>query len=429
MSGVFMSILKKVSVPASHWSGDDRATLSVFFAVALAPLAMIVAMTVDYSSVSRMRQTLQSAADSAVLAASRLNDADDARVATAVRVFNGLLSPSQLAAVTSATFTMDNGANTITANISASVPTFMPKIVIQQVSPLTVNSASAVAKPEVKQLDVVMCIDATGSMSNTLNAVKTNALNFESNLNSELTRRGIVAFDAMRVRVVYYRDFGGNNRTGAPINQWVWTGSTWVLTTITTADPNYWRGVGDTPPIKESAFFSLPDNRSNFSAYVNPETASGGGDGPESGLECVNSSMASAWARPGDPVAGNARSLDAIYPLVVVWTDAPAHRPSYSVSLKNPDYPSAAVMPRSYAALAAKWADPAIIDQNRKMLVFFGNPDNVYNDNDGPADGWLAVKAWPGFILGGTLSDGNSRMVSKLADAIASRVRQPTLTH
>jgi hypothetical protein len=301
---------------------------------------------------------------------------------------------------------------------------------MQQLSPIKVHSASAVAKPEVKQLDVVMCIDATGSMSGTINAVKTNALNFESNLNSELTRRGIVAFDAMRVRVVYYRDFGGSNRTGAPvIVGWTYTGGSWVYTYMTTADPNYWRGVGDPVPIKESSFFSLPDNRSSFSAYVNPETASGGGDGPEAGLECVNSSMASAWAKPGDPVAGNARPLDAIYPLVVVWTDAPAHRPSYSVSLKNPDYPSAAVMPRSQAALAAKWADPAIIDQNRKMLVFFGNPNNVYNDLDGPADGWSAVKAWPGFILGGTLSDGNSLMVSKLADAIASRVRQPTLTH
>ena len=421
--------LRKMPVQAVRLSGDDRATFSVVFAVTLAPLAMALAMAIDFSSVSRVRQTLQSAADAAVLAASRLNDADDSRVATALRIFNSQLSPSQLAAVTSASFSMDNGANTITAKISASVPTFVPKIFMQQLSPLKVNSAAAVAKPEVKQLDVVMCIDATGSMSGTLNAVKTNALNFESNLNTALTSRGIVPFDAMRVRVVYYRDFGGSNRTGDPISKWTWNGSSWVITTITTADADYWRGVGDIPPIKESSFFSLPDNRSNFSAYVNPETASGGGDGPEAGLECVNSSMASAWAKPGDPVAGNARPLDAIYPLVVVWTDAPAHRPSYSVSLKNPDYPPASVMPRSYAALAAKWADPAIIDQNRKMLVFFGNPNNVYNDVDGPADGWSAVKAWPGFILGGTLSDGNSLMVSKLADAIASRVRQPTLTH
>ena len=56
-----------------------------------------------------------------------------------------------------------------------------------------------------------MCIDATGSMSQTLNAVKTNASNFEANLNAELTKRGVRKFDLMRVRVIYYRDYGGNS--------------------------------------------------------------------------------------------------------------------------------------------------------------------------------------------------------------------------
>ena len=93
--------LRKMPVQAVRLSGDDRATFSVVFAVTLAPLAMALAMAIDFSSVSRVRQTLQSAADAAVLAASRLNDADDSRVATALRIFNSQLSPSQLAAASS----------------------------------------------------------------------------------------------------------------------------------------------------------------------------------------------------------------------------------------------------------------------------------------------------------------------------------------
>jgi len=394
----------------------------------LVPLTIAGAGMLSQSNVSKITTNLQSAADSAVLSASRLNDDDSKRTEAALRIFNTLVPDNIRATLTSVAFTMDANANTITADISATIPSIMPQIATPNAQQIRVRSVSAVAKPDIKQLDVVMCIDATGSMQNTINAVKTNALNFESNLNSELSNRGITAFDVMRVRVVFFRDFGGTNRTGSSYLKAVWTGTKWDYVTVTSSDPDYWKGVGDTPPIKESSFFPLPANRVDFSDYVNPESASGGGDAPESGLECVNSAMSSAWARIGDRVPGTVKSLDAVYPLVIVWTDAAAHRPSYSVSLKNPLYPAADVMPRTYNDLAAKWASPAIIDQNRKMLVFFGNPDLNSNDVDGRADGWTKVKTWPGFILGGTLSEGNSKMVSKLADAISSRIRQPTLT-
>jgi Flp pilus assembly protein TadG len=408
---------------------DSSGAFAPLFAVLAIPMIMIIAMGIDYSNTVRLRQKLQNAADAAVLAASRLNDADAGRLAAAQRYFDAQIDDTLRPQILDANFSMDSGANKITATISADIKTFMPKAMMKTVMNVNVRSVAAVAKPDVRQLDVVMCIDATGSMSATLNAVKTNALNFESNLNAELVRRGIPAYDAMRVRVIYYRDFGGTTLNGTATNVYVYINGTYTLKKLKAGDADYWTYVGDTPPMKESTFFALPSQRSNFQTYVNPETAWGGGDLPESGLECVNSAMSSSWAKIGDVPAGGSKPIDAIYPLIVVWTDAAAHKPSYSLSLKNPTYPIAAVMPRNYTDLLAKWNNGAVIDQAKKMLVFFGNPAIVSNDNDGVADGWAKVKTWPGFMLGGTLSDGNTSMVSKIADAIASKVRTPTLTN
>jgi hypothetical protein len=180
--------------------------------------------------------------------------------------------------------------------------------------------------------------------------------------------------------------------------------------------------------MKWSSFFNLPSQRTSFSDYVSPEAASGGADWPEAGLECLNEAMDSTWAKVGDIPSGGTKPLQAVYPVIALWTDATAHRPSYSVSLKNPAYPPVAKMPRTYDTLRAKWDNPLTIDQNRKMIVFFGDPNQNGTDVDGVADAWLKVKNWPGFMVGGTLTEGNSQLVSKLADAIASKVRMPTLT-
>jgi len=139
--------------------------------------------------------------------------------------------------------------------------------------------------------------------------------------------------------------------------------------------------------------------------------------------------MNSSWAKVGSTVASVNKPLDAIYPVIVVWTDAAAHTAGYQPSVKNPSYPSASDMPRSTAALRAKWMSSSTIDQTRKLLVFFGNPDVAQSDFYGQAKGWADVKTWPNFVLGGTLTQGNQQMVSRIADAIATRIPAPFLSH
>lgn len=403
---------------------DIRGSVAIIFALFAVGGLLLVGMTVDYTEKSKLETKFQLAVDAATLAAARLDDADVERVQIAERHFAANLTPEESAMVTGKEFKMTADKANMEGQADLSIPTRFASLVGISYFTSRVQATAAIARPEIRQLDIVMCIDATGSMTPTLNAVKTNALNLETNLNAELEKRGIKAFDAMRVRVIYFRDFGGQNLTGSNLASW-FDGTKWI--TINSAHPDYWKAVGDNPPMKSSAFFNLPNDTTKFSDYVNAEKANGGWDAPESGLECVNEAMGSAWAKVGDLPEGGSKPLQAVYPVIAVWTDITAHRPSYSVSLKNPDYPSSTTMPRTYDALRAKWDDPKVIDQNRKLLVFFGNPNMTGWSLDGPADGWIKIKDWPGFMVGGTLTEGNSQLVSKLADAISSKILIPTL--
>ena len=403
---------------------DSRGSLAIVFALFAVGGVLLVGMTVDYTERLKLETKFQLAVDAATLAAARLDDADGERVQIAERHFAANLTPEESAMVTGKEFKMTADKANMEGQADISIPTRFASLVGISYFTSRVQATAAIARPEIRQLDIVMCIDATGSMTPTLNAVKTNALNLETNLNAELEKRGIKAFDAMRVRVIYFRDFGGQNLTGTNLAWW-YDGTNWI--SINSSHPDYWKAVGDNPPMKSSTFFNLPNDRMKFSDYVNPEKANGGWDAPESGLECVNEAMGSAWAKVGDLPEGGSKPLQAVYPVIAVWTDITAHRPSYSVSLKNPDYPSTTKMPRTYDALRAKWDDPKVIDQNRKLLVFFGNPNMTGTDLDGQADGWIKIKDWPGFMVGGTLTEGNSQLVSKLADAISSKILIPTL--
>lgn len=420
---------KSIIAIASHIVALARSTSGSFlpaFALLILPVTFVMAMSVDYTRRSQLAESVRSAADAALLAGARLNDADSQRIATVERYFSAQL-PDILKSRVNSAFTMDGAASKITGKIIVAIPTLFGNILGAAASTVQFDVAVAVAKPQITALDVVMCIDATGSMSQTLSAVKNNATNFEANLNTELTLRGVRKFDLMRVRVIYYRDFGGNSSvSGSKIT--VTDPATGKAKSITTADPTYWTYVGDPAPLKSSAFFTLPQQKTAFQSYVNPETASGGGDLPESGLECVNEAMNSAWSAAGSTPVEVGKKLEAVYPVIVVWTDAAAHKPSYVISLKNPNYPPAGTMPRTYADLQKKWNDPKILNQNNKLLVFFGNPNLNSNDVSGKADGWQQVSAWTGFMVGGTLTQGNSQMVARLADAIASKVATPTLT-
>jgi hypothetical protein len=202
-------------------------------------------------------------------------------------------------------------------------------------------------------VDIVFCIDVTGSMTPILDAVKANALRFYDDVQTNLTDKG-KNVDELRVRIIAFRDFA--------------------------ADPE--------SALQESSFFALPDERTIFSAFVDSLIPEGGGDAPESGLEAVALAINSPWTSRGD----RRRQI------IVVWTDQPAHPLNFAVL--PPDLASS--VPTDFSALTDLWEDPqGPLGSSSKRLILFAP--------DGP--GWSDISAsWENVVhhpsqAGGGLSD------------------------
>lgn len=464
---------RRVRGRSAAFGRDRRGVVAIILGLAILPLMTLMGIAFDYSRANAERAAFQAAMDSGVMAGASVNIPDDQRSARAANAFAVMLSPdlcSKISAANAATsstsstssskarigaavtvsadtasagsassnctgnstygansnpsFVVSTDKTTITGTVRFRTETQFRLFTTQRYIEQTITATARIARPQVRQLDLVMCIDGTGSMTSTINAVKQNALNLETNINDELKRRFLPAFDAMRVRPIFYRDYGGNSWFDPTRGGWALTATSLIWTS--SSDPMTGMYVGDIPPVDVSNFFSLPDQRTLFSTTVSAEYAWGGGDEPESGLECVNEAMNSAFAKVGDKLASG-QVLTGVIPVIAVWTDANAHPPGHPTSLQNPLYPPASNMPRTHAGLLAKWNDATKIDQTNRLLVFFGGPSTTGMPMD-PL-GWPPVQAWPGYVYGGTLATGNSQMVTRIVDAISTKFAQPTITH
>jgi hypothetical protein len=202
-------------------------------------------------------------------------------------------------------------------------------------------------------VDIVFCIDVTGSMTPILDAVKANALGFYDDVQSNLTDKGKNVAQ-LRVRVVAFRDFVADGAAA----------------------------------LEESPFFTLPAERGGFSDFVNGLIAQGGGDAPESGLEAVALAVNSPWTTTGD----RRRQV------IVVWTDQPAHPLDPSVVPAD----LASRVPADFSALTDVWEDEqGLMGSSSKRLILFAP--------DGP--GWSDISAvWENVVhnpsqAGGGLSE------------------------
>ena len=202
-------------------------------------------------------------------------------------------------------------------------------------------------------VDIVFCVDVTGSMTPILDQVKANALRFYSDVQANLTAKG-KTIDELRVRIVAFRDIVADGEAA----------------------------------LQESSFFELPADETGFSSFVNGLVAEGGGDAPESGLEAVGLAMTSPWTTRGD----RRRQV------VVVWTDQPAH------PLDGSTLPAALAerVPADFSALTDLWEDPqGPLGSSSKRLILFAP--------DGP--GWSDISGvWENVVhhpsqAGGGLSD------------------------
>ena len=101
-------------------------------------------------------------------------------------------------------------------------------------------------------VDMVFCIDATGSMSPVLETVKQNALNFYDDVTKVMNEKQ-KSIDRLRIRVIAFRDY--------------------------LAD-------GDRAMFATN-FFDLPAQAREFETCIKSISAKGGGDEPEDALEAL----------------------------------------------------------------------------------------------------------------------------------------------
>ena len=177
-------------------------------------------------------------------------------------------------------------------------------------------------------VDVVMCIDCTGSMGGLLDTVKINALKFYPDL-KESCKSKDKEVDELRIRVIAFRDFNADCANA----------------------------------IADTGFLNIPSQEEDFKNFVNGLVPAGGGDEPENGLEALAMAINSEWTKGGD----RRRHI------IVVWSDASTH-PLESTLTKNEFYPTG--MPKDFNELTDWWEDEqgGKMNKSAKRLVIFA-PD------------------------------------------------------
>lgn len=192
-------------------------------------------------------------------------------------------------------------------------------------------------------VDIVFCIDCTGGMSPIINTVKNLTLDLYDDLIKTMANTYQRRVEQLRVKVIAFRDYycDGNQA------------------------------------LKESRFFSLPDDKKDFHDFVASLEAKGGGDEPENALEAMALAMKSDWVKVSDPNREKARNA------VVIFTDASAHPLEKAAGGVPENYPSD--MLKSYNELYEAWCGQGkaeySMNRDAERLVIFA-PEDSYPWSD-----------------------------------------------
>jgi hypothetical protein len=178
-------------------------------------------------------------------------------------------------------------------------------------------------------VDLVLVIDATGSMAPIIKRVKASALSFHDDLEKYMNELG-KNIDSLRVRVIAFRDYYADAAPDALV---------------------------------VSDFFELPAKRGDFADFLEGINASGGGDEPETALEGLAEAIHSPWAKEG----AKQRQV------IVLWTDASAHPLERDKGAKPAGYPGH--LPADFDELTDMWDGQASpMHSSWKRLLLY-SPD------------------------------------------------------
>lgn len=217
-------------------------------------------------------------------------------------------------------------------------------------------------------VDMVLCIDATGSMRHVLDLVKHNALTLYRDITEAMEKKR-KRIDRLRVRLIAFRDYLADGEDA----------------------------------MIASEFFVLPDQAELFSECVRGIEPRGGGDVPEDGLEALAYAIRSDWTREGIKRRH----------IIALWSDAPTHPVGHASAA--PWYPKG--MAKDFQELGLWWEDEqlgGLMDQNAKRLLLFA-PD---------APEWSRVSSeWAQVIHVQTVSEGLEELeYQQVIDAVCNTI-------
>ena len=179
-------------------------------------------------------------------------------------------------------------------------------------------------------VDIVFCIDCTGSMGPVIDLVKEKVRKFPIDLKDALATKEKQVHE-LRIRVVAFRDLES-----------------------------------DSDALEVSEFFMVEPSTdsANFESFVSRLGASGGGDEPESGLEALAIAMGSDWTDKGDRQRH----------LIVMFTDASAHKLESRIGEIPSQFTD--VVPADINGLTDNWdgGQATKLKKAARRLIIFG-PD------------------------------------------------------
>ena len=157
-------------------------------------------------------------------------------------------------------------------------------------------------------VDIALCLDTTGAMNAFLYMLQCGQEPFPKTLLKALEKR-VSSEVKLRLRVIAYKDFYRDGERA----------------------------------LLESSFFSIPEELSEYKAFLEGIYASGGGDIPEDSLEAFATALKSDWT----PNNGDAK----VRHIIFIATDAPAH--SFGSHAESLYYPQE--LPKDEQELARWW--------------------------------------------------------------------------
>lgn len=394
------------SWPVMPFINNIKGSFSTTLAIALSVIAVGTFTLIDATQMMQVRSSMQDSLDTALTAAlkkgvdvKKQNPNDPALDALVQQEFENFFSTNFSNTINDAQYAITPGSYTlnydsqndiINAEISYRFSGMIPRAYLVMNRDIVVNGRSEMSTASTNVIiDIIMCIDATGSMQNTLDAVQANAKTFNNDLRREL---GI----------------NNNNNDSYKIR----------------VNPYFYRDFTDAVKMKDGGFIDLDPNNGTgltkvgqnlaLETFLSSEVANGGGDTPEAAGACLYNALQSNWMTESSPVAqtyftdngvGGAAIIN--IPVIVFWTDAPIASLTRTNNNFNP------AIPVTYPAFENVWNDPARIRQDTKLLIQFG---------PGSAAGWNQVSAWDRYEYGGSLATGNSQSVKVIADLILENI-------